>query len=60
MEIEQIEYDLKYIKGMFDKMMDMNGYDWVHKIVIQIYLNQIETLQYQKGLKTNERNTAYS
>ena len=60
MEIEQIENDLKYTKRMFNKMMDMNDYNWVHKIVIEIYLNQLEKLQYQKGLKTNVRNTAYS
>ena len=60
MELEQIENDLKYTKRMFNKMMDMNDYNWVHKIVIEIYLNQLEELQYQKGLKTNVRNTAHS
>jgi len=59
-DIKDLEIDITTTRNRLNKTLDLNGCNWVQKLMLETYITELEDLHYKIGVKTNDGVSTYT
>lgn len=59
-DIKDLEIDIITTRNRLNRTLDLNGCNWVQKLMLETYITELEDLHYKIGVKTNDGVSTYT